>query len=376
MMASAKETMETEPLLSRPKGYTWEELETIEDRRLKTLTRAELPYWKILHQLEGTCLHAISTDWLLWVTLGLFGAIRFFAWRDSELPEFAKDFGTMNIDIIGGFLSFFLVLFVNQSNIRFQNMYTESMNAIKRINDVAATVATAFPKARAHRIVRYMNAAHTAGYVGLNETYTRDNCFLRINESYALLTSMEWKTIISKHDIDHGPEGFHELAEWALNDVHLAFNSGIIEAKDFIGLRDKILAFRGSMDTLYEYHDQPIHFFYIHFLCLLIALYMPLFAISNAYKAGVGEEMHWSLDALAGMIVLLQSIFVIGLRMLGRKLVDPYGDDLEDLSVLRYIRNAWTRSNRLLVTSFPGEVSEEVENTLERKQVPLQSSLT
>jgi len=60
--------------------------------------------------------------------------------------------------------------------------------------------------------------------------------------------------------------------------------------------------------------------------------------------------------------------------------VDPYGDDLEDLSVLRFVKTAWLRSNRILATRFPGEVSPELEEQLERQKKaslgePWQSSL-
>ena len=43
------------------------------------------------------------------------------------------------------------------------------------------------------------------------------------------------------------------------------------------------------------------------------------------------------LDVLNGVIVFLQCIFVVGLRSLGTKMIDPYGDDLEDLSVINYV---------------------------------------
>jgi hypothetical protein len=45
------------------------------------------------------------------------------------------------------------------------------------------------------------------------------------------------------------------------------------------------------------------------------------------------------LDVLNGLIVLLQCIFVVGLRSLGTKMIDPYGDDLEDLSVILYVES-------------------------------------
>ena len=41
---------------------------------------------------------------------------------------------------------------------------------------------------------------------------------------------------------------------------------------------------------MYDYTDQPPHFFHIHFLVLLSALYLLLFAIDTAYAAGCGEE--------------------------------------------------------------------------------------
>lgn len=83
-----------------------------------------------------------------------------------------------------------------------------------------------------------------------------------------------------------------------------------------------------------------------------------------AYSAGSGDDMHWGLDVTSGLIVLLQSMFVIGLRLLGAKMVDPYGIDDEDLSVLHYIETAWKTSNRLLEARFPAEVSEEEEEDL------------
>lgn len=44
------------------------------------------------------------------------------------------------------------------------------------------------------------------------------------------------------------------------------------------------------LQGMYDYTDQPPHFFYIHFLVLLSALYLPLFAIDTAYAAGWGDE--------------------------------------------------------------------------------------
>ena len=71
----------------------------------------------------------------------------------------------------------------------------------------------------------------------------------------------------------------------------------------------------------FSFSNPHRHFFYIHFLVLLSALYLPLFAIDTAYAAGWGEETYIGLDVLNGVIVFLQCIFVVGLRSLGTKMI-------------------------------------------------------
>jgi predicted membrane chloride channel (bestrophin family) len=373
---------------SQNKELSWEELQRIERRRRAILRRSELPYFKILLSVEGTCLRDISRDWLLWFTMVVFCLVRLEEWyfgggtAGASLPSVARQLGRLNIDILGGFLSFFLVLFVNQSNARFQQMYGESRAMMKRIHDVASIVhhVVVMPSEDAQhhgkRLVRYMNAAHAAAYVGLNDTYTSRNFFTRLNAQYAWLTTGTEMERIQAFDMDRclGPAACHELIEWCLHDVETAYKNTVIKEKDYNALRDKILQFRGSVDTIYDYCDQPIHFFYIHFLCLLSALYLPLFAVTQAVKAGSTSSSenngtadtsgHWISDLVSGLIVFLQAIFVIGLRMLGRKMIDPYGSDLEDLSVLHYIETAWQRSQAVFLAQYPGQVSAATEEEL------------
>jgi len=126
------------------------------------------------------------------------------------------------------------------------------------------------------------------------------------------------------------------------------------------------------MISLYSDKDQPIHFFYIHFLCLLTTFYLPLFAVSTAYGAGTlqDDNLSWTAEVVSGLIVFLQAIFVIGLRLLGQVMTDPYGDDLEDLSVMRYVRGAWKTSNRILAAQSPGAVDPSTEQDFQSNIVP------
>jgi predicted membrane chloride channel (bestrophin family) len=163
-----------------------------------------------------------------------------------------------------------------------------------------------------------------------------------------------------------GGSSNRELIAWCLLDIETAKKAGLIDVRTAIEFRDQILKLRASMGTLYNYLDQPISFFYVHFICLLSALYLPLFAVSQAYNAGTGDDVFWTADLLAGLIVFLQSVFVIGLRLLGQKMSDPFGDDLEDLSVMHYINFTWMQSNRILQSSAPSELDAAEEEEIFR----------
>lgn len=203
-------------------------------------------------------------------------------------------------------------------------------------------------------------AAHLAGYIGLSDTYTKTNLFDALNPSHKMLTEEELQRIDGLN-MNDGSDAFRELTTWVLREIVQAQNDGLIEGRFAGEMRDKVLNFRAAMESIYDYHDQPVTFYYIHFLALLTVIYLPLFAVSTAYSAGVGDEVHWSSDILSGLVVLVQCIFVVGLRLLGQRLLDPYGSDLEDLSVIHYVQEGWKASQRVLSTEYPSALDPEKE---------------
>ena len=72
---------------------------------------------------SGTCLKEVSTDLLVWLTLAVYIGIRIVANMIDYVPDSVALLEKTNVGILGGFLSFFLVLFVNQTNARFLEMY-------------------------------------------------------------------------------------------------------------------------------------------------------------------------------------------------------------------------------------------------------------
>ncbi len=83
-----------------------------------------MPVWKLLLHTQGTCLKGLALDPLIYITMGLYIGLRVYA-RVSEGDAPLSASMLMNksdITVLGGFLSFFLVFFVNQTNTRFLEM--------------------------------------------------------------------------------------------------------------------------------------------------------------------------------------------------------------------------------------------------------------
>jgi predicted membrane chloride channel (bestrophin family) len=353
--------------LKQDDELTNSELVDIEARRRDILRRTELPIYKILGYWDGTCIRILIFDPLIWITVLLYVLVRIKC--RFELPDELQDTVPLsgnNISVIGGFLSFFLVFFVVSSNSRFHDQYNLCMAAKGRIFDVASMAQASLPRDMGLRMVRRMNASNVVAYVGLSNTYTSTNLFPDVNKAFKLLSAEEYKRVMEL-DMDAGGCAYREIVAWCQHDVSTALREGIIDSRLASQLRDKLLDFQAAFGGLYNFADQPISFFYVHFISLLSALYLPLFAVSSAFGAGIGAEVPWTADVVNGLIVVLQSIFVVGLRQLGQNMSDPLGSDLEDLSVLHYVHFTWRMSNRIM-GARPPPVSATIEDDIVRER--------
>lgn len=334
---------------SKP-NYSWEDLNRIENKRRSIMTQVDLPFWIILSKTAGTCLHNLTRQSMIWLPLLIYVAIRLrvLLGRDDDLVEFINLTDT-DLSILGGFLTFLLVLFVNQTNTRFWEMYLLARSCAGRIQDIAGLAVVQLPRKEAQRLVKHLNAAHIAGYLGLPRSpYTKSNFFDIINNENQLLNSHELARL-EPLGMDTSPAPYKELITWCQRNIADARKAGYIDSIEATEMHKRVLAFRAAMDGIHDYCDQPPHFYYIHFLCLLTALYLPLFAVDNAYNVGSQENSDWSKEVITGVIVFLQSVFVVGLRLLGQRMLNPMGDDYEDLSVIEYVCNAAIGNSRYIL---------------------------
>ena len=92
------------------------------------------------------------------------------------------------------------------------------MSCEGRIFDVAALARSYLPRERALRLIRYMNAAHIAAYVGLSDTYTYDNFFKPLNLLNYVLTSKELERI-EDINMNTGGSAYREIIVWCMIEV-------------------------------------------------------------------------------------------------------------------------------------------------------------
>ncbi len=256
-----------------------------------------------------------------------------------------------------------------------------------RVNDVATLVKAILPMERARRINRYMNAAHVAMYTGLSSTYEKENFFDPLEARFALLTDEELFRIVEEIDVDNsGPKAAFEIITWIMCDIRDAQINSFIDTNEAMQLREQLLCFRSTIAKIFVTTTLPIPFFYVHFLSLLTAVFLPLFAVVVAYETGEvnikestsdsgeilsQEHTTWVAEVVSGLVVFLQALFVIGLRILGQQLSDPFGGDLIDLQIARYVNMILNGSNQILAAKRLHPPSIETELRLQLKMSSL-----
>lgn len=243
-----------------------------------------------------------------------------------------------------------------------------------RVNDVATLVKAVLPMERARRINRFMNAAHVAMYTGLSSTYEKENFFDPLEARFALLTDEELYRVVEEIDVDNsGPKAAFEIISWIMCDIRDAQINSFIDTNEAMQLREQLLEFRSTIAKIFVTTTLPIPFFYVHFLSLLTAIFLPLFAVVIAYDTGPVQSEYNTLmlEIVSGLVVFLQALFVIGLRILGQQLSDPYGGDLIDLQIARYVNMILNGSNQILAAKRLHPPSIETELRLQLKMSSL-----
>ena len=89
-----------------------------------------------------------------------------------------------------------------------------------------------------------------------------------------------------------------------------------------------------------------------------------------SFKTG-SVEIPWYAEIVGFFLVLLQCLFVVGLRMLGQQLGNPYGEDFIDIQVTTYIIMVLSTTNKILESPVNDPVDVITELNLKKRMVSL-----
>jgi predicted membrane chloride channel (bestrophin family) len=264
------------------------------------------------------------------------------------------------------FVSFLLVFFFTQSYSRFWLQYEAAMGCKGRIFDAILLARTCMDLSSSMKLFRYMNAAHLLGYVGMGESYTATNFFFPINDIYHLLSESEVERI--KAIGFKGGSAHREVIAWAVKVIKQQNLSRGISDHDSTTLMGEVFAFRARMAALYDFSEQPIPFSYIHFIKLIIFIYLPLFGFGVALNFSADKSGYWTESVFGFLLVLFFSMALIGTRELAQRLQDPLGHDMEDLSVLHYVTFNIEQSRRILLAEDSHALNDSAEIALSERR--------
>lgn len=152
------------------------------------------------------------------------------------------------VGVVGGLITFFLVYFHIQYSNRFDRLYLDSTACQGRIFHLSLLARSSLPAERATRLVRYLNAAHVMGYVGLSpHVYSIDGFFYHLNGKHQLLSNEELNRL---RDIGSGSAIHREVLSWCMMEVQDAAEAKLIGEYTSVIFQTKIMDFRGHFANM------------------------------------------------------------------------------------------------------------------------------
>ncbi len=320
-----------------------DELLAIETRRRDLLKKSKLAKHTYF-QLWGTVLPRVWTSWEWWTTVAVYLMARLLLTYKVVDDSTLLLIDSRYLSVIGGFISFLLVFYNNQTYARFTTQYDQSMRMEGRIFNACYMAKDTMPPAMAWQFIRYLNGAHFLGYIGLSTCYERTNTFAPINEKLRLFSSLEVKRL-DEINVDSGGGCYREVLGWEMTILHLAKQQKYLDGFEYQAIVSETLQLRGAIGALYDFEDQPIPFIYVHLIHFMTFLYLLYFSYFVGTSVGIDNQYRMIVGIIA---VLIFGTILLGMLQIGRLLSLPYGDDLSDLSVLHYINFTWTSCRRIL----------------------------
>lgn len=188
----------------------------------------------------------------------------------------------------------------NQCYSRFWKVYDLCQLCVDNVIEASLSARSEFKSDRIsfNRALRYLNAAHMFGYVGLRTGHDIENFVKPFNGQYFLLTPAEVDQLSA---LCSQPGGDRRC-----------FNTLILWAFDTAGstsLTKNIKDLRKSIAALWELEEEPVPFVYIWLAYLLSSIYLVVFVLY------VSQFPSTPIDELIGIVIVIINNVIISMQI-------------------------------------------------------------
>lgn len=313
---------------------------------------------------NGTIFKFVALDLQLWITIVIYILSRYFYLFDNFKTP-AIPLGPLSC--IGGFVTFMLVFYTSQVYTRYLLVYDLSMQVVSRIVEATLLAKALLPIDNASRMFRHLNAAHIICYVGCTDIYSEANFFNPLVETYKLLDENELRRLS-----DINPDGFYrtnEVISWMIMEIQQQYVSRKITDVEKAPLLDQIIRFRTAVGGLFDCQAMPFPYIYVNFVYWVSLVYPAIFALAVAICFDATSFV-WIFELVGILCVLINCVFVVGLREIAHHFHNPFGSYLEDLSVLHFVHSAVKISAQTIDSASLPLVNKGLERTYSASRMP------
>jgi hypothetical protein len=322
----------------------------VERKKLLSLARETNPMDSILSlaALPRTVVPRILTHALTWLVVACYAAA-------CVMTRSGVEIGILDVNSFDGsnqMITFMIIFYVGYCYSRYTSQFQDVEDMMHSVQQACVLGRVCFRDPDdVHRLWRLLNLLHLSSYTGLSPSYTEQNFFLPLCKRHDLLPKDDVQKSSEEsafESISHGDGGAacNQFLVWSLDIVHreaTATNTRISPPMH-AQLSAQILQVGESSKRLHAYTYQVLPYIYTHLVSLMASLSM----LFNAFVKGCyfDKEASYTFGLIlpfCSMIVTALAVF--GLLEVGDTILDPFGSDPEDFTVLHFIE--WTISSSL-----------------------------
>ena len=322
----------------------------MERKALLSLARDISPIDSIarLSALPRTVIPRILSHYLTWLVVLIYIVA-------SVICRIGVDFGDLDLtafDSSNTLITFMIIFYVGYCYNRYTAQFADVEHIMHAIIDACVLARVTFRDSdEVLRLWRYLSLLHLSAYTGLTSSYTEANFFAPMCKRHGLgpktdaERAAEAPALEALHNGD-GAAAVHAYQIWSYEILQTEAQrpNARITPPVHARMNHEIMEVGKAAKRLHAYTYQVLPFIYTHLVSLMCTLYLLFNAfIKGLYFAPEASLTFGLLLPLCSMLTTTLAVF--GLLEVGDTILDPFGSDPEDFTVLHFVE--WTMSSSL-----------------------------